>query len=102
MEPPARHNGPENVDDGDTEHCVHPEYGGGGAGQGEASERETLLEILAVKLSEMLHYFLRLLLNDSLQPGLSEPKIFEMFESKPPLFLPQLAVSGDDSLQLLV
>ena len=50
----------------------------------------------------MLHYFLRLLLNDSLQPGLSKPKIFEMFESKPPLFQPQLAVSGDDSLQLLV
>ena len=50
----------------------------------------------------MFDNVLRLLLNDSLQPGLSEPKILQMFESKSALLLPELAVRGDDSLQILL
>ena len=50
----------------------------------------------------MFDNLLRLLLNDSLQPGLAKTEIFQMFESKPPLLLPQLAVRGDDSLQRLL
>ena len=79
LEPPARHNSPENVDHWDTEDRVHP-------------------EVLLVKLSQVFDYLLRLLLNDSLQPSLAKTEIFQMFESKPPLLLPELAVRGDDSL----
>ena len=83
LEPPARHNSPENVDHWDTEDRVHP-------------------EVLLVKLPQVFDYLLRLLLNDSLQPRLSEAKISEMFESKSPVLLPELAVTGDDALQILL
>ena len=83
LKPPARHDSPEDVDNRDTEHRAHP-------------------EVLLVKLPQVFDYFLRLLLNDSLQPRLSEAKISEMFESKSPVLLPELAVTGDDALQILL
>ena len=45
---------------------------------------------------------LRLLLYDSLQAGLAEAEVLEVFEGEPSLLLPQLAVRGDDALQTLL
>ena len=47
----------------------------------------------------MFDYLLRLLLYDSLQAGLAEAEVLEVFEGEPSLLLPQLAVRGDDALR---